>query len=456
MDDINDIENKLKQGANEPVFEFKDQYWEDALIVLKQAEKDARKKRFFIFLLYLLGGLALISGTAFYLFNDNSKSTDALSSAKNNSTNTIVNSQNKGNETSINTSNNQAHDVKDDDLELIDNQNDPQENTLSNGNVDQLKSSNNEGKDANDLKLTTNKSFNLSDVGQLKDNSNPSKLKTVNANNSKGDLVFVAEDNSSNKNVIDQKNQETVKVNDLEKLNSILIDPTKDQIISNKLPNETIPVISLENKWMLVANVGTNFSQSLGEGESAFDVPNAGLEVYYQFNNKLNLSLGGTWYKKSNLDLVIPNTNTLSYSFGSKSSSEIIQLKELSFVEIPLKLSFQWRRNHLISTGFSYSYILGGKSTRSFVASGNDANGVIESSETKSEELGYYPNLFTKGTFDLFVGYEWRFGRFGLEGRYYQGINDFTKTFTHQEAEYLTDNHRNSRFVFYLKYLIIK
>ena len=64
MDDINDIENKLKQGANEPVFEFKDQYWEDALIVLKQAEKDARKKRFFIFLLYLLGGLALISGTA--------------------------------------------------------------------------------------------------------------------------------------------------------------------------------------------------------------------------------------------------------------------------------------------------------------------------------------------------------------------------------------------------------
>ena len=84
MDDINDIENKLKQGANEPVFEFKDQYWEDALIVLKQAEKDARKKRFFIFLLYLLGGLALISGTAFYLFNDNSKSTDALSSAKNN------------------------------------------------------------------------------------------------------------------------------------------------------------------------------------------------------------------------------------------------------------------------------------------------------------------------------------------------------------------------------------
>ena len=456
MDDINDIENKLKQGANEPVFEFKDEYWDDALVVLKQAEKDARKKRFFIFFLSLLGSLVLIAGIAFYLFSDNSKNHNTLSSAKNSSTNTIVNSQNKGNQSGINTSSSQVNDVKDGGLEFAGNQYDDKEGAVSYDNVDQLKKSNGQGKGSDDLKLKTNKNFNVNSIGQLKDNSNSSNQKNINDNNSKGDLVFVANDNSSNKSAIDQRNKEIAKVNDFEKLSSILIDPTKDQIISNKLPNEAIPVISLENKWMLVANVGTNFSQSLGVGASVFDVPNAGLEVYYQFNNKLNLSLGGAWYKKSNLDLVIPNTNTRTYSFGSNSSSEIIQLKELSFFEVPLKLSYQWRRNHLVSAGFSYSHILSGKSTRSFVTSGNDANGVIQSSEVKSEELGYFPNLFANGTHDLFVGYEWHFGRFGLEGRYYHGLNDYTKTFVHQKQEYLIEDHTNSRIVFYLKYLIIK
>lgn len=458
MDNLNDIENKLKQGANEPVFEFKEAYWNDALATLQLAEKAAKRKRLLIILFALLGATILVGGLLYYINTQGKIGGNSTEEMPSQITDHLVTDANKTEQFVDQLSNKEKSSLHSDKSTTTND-----ESGFNHG-INSSKSSGSDelNKDASSSLSLTNTRDKISKKNSVSTQTNKhSGVKNVSGSQSKNTALGSVGNNINNnsKSLLDEKSTQELLVENkasLQQLNIQLIDPSNNRGISNELPNQTIPIISLEKKWSLIANVGTNISPSFGDGNVKADLPNLGLELYYQLSNKFNVSLGGGWYNKSNLDLTIPNVNDLSYSFGSQSRYEVIRLKQLSFVEVPLKLSYQWRRNHLVLLGASYSHVISGKSSRSYSSSGNDANGIFESSEGNEVEYGYYPNLFSKGTYDVFLGYEWRIGRFGLEGRYYQGLNDLTQTFTHQEREFLIDKHLNTRFVLYLKYLIIK
>jgi hypothetical protein len=182
-----------------------------------------------------------------------------------------------------------------------------------------------------------------------------------------------------------------------------------------------------------------------------FDLPYLGGEVYYQLNNKFNISLGGGWYQKSGVGYIKNYTST-TYGFGKKETTTAVTFDKIYFTEIPLKVNYALTKNHLIGVGGTYSFILGSENRTFTNQIESGAKGIV-SSETEPEKLiPGFKNAYTTNSKSLFLSYEYRYKRLGAEIRYHYGLNDITNNtiFNKEQID------RNSRFLITLKYLVFK
>ncbi len=225
----------------------------------------------------------------------------------------------------------------------------------------------------------------------------------------------------------------------------------KSMLVSVK-QSDKFKIVSLEknNKISLVANAGITFSRGYNGGKISADLPYLGGELYYQISNKINIAAGAGWYSRSNIGYILSSTST-SYGFGKSETSSITSLDKIYLLEIPLKINYQLKSNHLIGLGGAYSIVIGGENRQWTNSTDYTPTGINSNEMQNIEQLGGFTNTYNN-TLSVFGTYEYRYKRFGVEARYYYGLNDLTI----DEKVKLTAIDRNSRFLITLKYLLLK
>lgn len=540
MDDLRDIENLFNEEFNfNKTFEYKDEYWNDALVVLKKAEKAVLIKKF------LFGGgaiLTLIVG-AFFLVNsfdsyklDHEVALNPLSDSELLAENNLSNS----NDTQNNQlANNLLGNLKDNELTTNEKTNEIEgdENIVEHSNISSDGNTNNrvdystseeetyvnnngssnqltdrdysKSKDRDyknstdrdytkskdrDYKNSTDRDYSKSkdrDYSKSKDRdyakSSDRDYGKDEKNKSNGNAISALVDdvmNNSDANKQSSENQssesqgadqnsttnnsnqsnsssssaanQAIASRDIATLylfnNELLDEMIETDIVDEKLEQKAMPVISLEenNRLAVVLNVGAVMNGGLNNNQVYFDLPYLGGEVYYQISNRLNVAIGAGWYTRSGINYIVQNNGT-TYGFGKKEITSFISLDKVYFAEIPLKFNYQIKPNHLIGLGGSYSIVLGGSNRSWNNQLDYGPNGLNKLENQDLQNLNGFDNTY-KNPISVFASYEFRYNRFGIEGRYYYGLNDFTVDDVVGKNQF----DRNSRFLLTLKYLLIK
>lgn len=512
MDDLRNIEDIYADGpnANKP-FVYKEEYWDNALVELKKAERAILIKKF------LIGSVALLIlvGGIFFLTNsfDDYQLNDKVTLNQNDSNNSSLQNltPNNTNSSEYQVDNNQVGVFEDSNYETSDFLSDNGSEILdkTNKNLNKNGNSNNRDYSTNSKTKTAvntnstlkenkrNPKGNSNKEGKSKNNSSAVETDrnplTDDIKNNDKVLVDNSE-KSSNNNSKDKQGVSGFNDSDLSKagshslktennkgsdLNSsskagivtskktripeelIIInytkidkayEPIKFPKRGNTSQNAKIPLIDLEKayRFSLVLNLGFNIHKGLNNNDPYVDFAYLGGELYYQISNRLNMSVGFSSYNRSGIGYVIQNTYT-QYGFGKKEITEVTALDKVYFIEVPVKINYHVGKNHFIGMGGAYSSIVSGenRSWNNEIDYGPDGVSLLENQNSK--KLGGFSNTYSN-SMELFASYEYRFRRFGGELRYYYGLNDFTINETLKNNQF----DRNSRFLISLKYLLFR
>lgn len=328
--------------------------------------------------------------------------------------------------------------------------------------------SNGSTSNTNEGSINANNTSRTNIIGNNTNRSNLNSNRSINNNSTNLSDGLSLNNNISSPSSLNDKQSDNNNVSN--SLSNVRAQVVLEKFVSTKLeevnktdlksyPLEEAKVISLEKKGSkrkisLIANIGTVYSQGFYNGEPKFDLPYLGGEVAYQLTNKLNVSLGAGYYNKTNINQLIEGKSSVIYGFGKTTQSSYISLDEVSFLEIPLKVSYAIKPYLLVGTGVSYSHVIGGKN-RAWNNINLDAeNANLDAlNDFQSESQSLYTNVYAKGSYDLFGSIEGRYKRFGAELRYYYGLNDMS-IYKGDVIEHGFD--RNSRFLITFKFLLFK
>lgn len=451
---MNDIEQQISQNANNKTFEYKEAYWDSALAKLKTAEAAKRRKGFF----WIFFGTLLFGGIGTFFIINNLNKNELVNYSPRTSLNEKLTTNSNNNKNTANTPQNNQNNIKSTTPINTDGDNNDNEDKNLHNQTSTINSNGSQNTAANSsgIKVKNQSSDNLNTTYK-------SITSTPTSKNNTGDVI--ANNNVSNANntsnnsklnsVGSKKNTESMFISLFPHTSVVLDTNTGNNTLAQYSSNEKLEIISRENdtkhKLSFVINVGALASQSFNENNINFDFPYLGGELYYQINNKFNVSIGGGWYKKSRVGY-INNYISNDYGFGKNETTTVVSFDKIYFAEIPLKINYALTPNHLIGLGGSYSFILGSENRIFSNQTNYGANGTEYSVNDNEEKIAGLENSYTKSSQALFVSYEYRKNRLGAEIRYYFGLNDITNDNIFEKTQF----DRNSRLLFTLKYLLFK
>ncbi len=467
---MKNVENKIKKDANNSSFEFKEEYWDQALIKLKHAERMLLAKRFF----WTIGLVALIGGATYFAYNglgnDTVEQSAILSQLSDNKGNTQSNSAEKSKMfyDKLDNKNESNQDVP-----LLTSENgstastsdatpyNPQKNRprINNSLFSNTGFSNTNSNSLNQSSKTTNNDLEnfsinttITEFESLRNGSsntiNSQSFNEISGGRSKinaNSTVTNITDNSINTSVSQDKagtNKIAVEENpEIETPNTL--DSNQQQ--------ETKPEVEVEksgfkSSFSLQVFAGGLAAKELKE-ESKLNasIPYVGLDLTYKFSQPLSVSTGVGFYSRTiNSDPVDYYFD--QYNFGLNRTVATFTLKSSSWLEIPFKLNYNFYKGHFIGIGGSYSHNLSAKNdivTNLSFSNEDEISTINQIQEDYKNYTGFYNNNFS-----ALISYKYMYNRFGGEIKYHFGLSDMLNDERMKSVSF----DRNSRFTFTISY----
>lgn len=471
---MKDIEKNIIKEANNSSFEFKEEYWDSALIKLQKSERQNIVKKFF----WALGLLMLIAGGSYLAYqgvssvtNKDSFETSVALAENQPSLSRSVESTNE----SLNTGN---VELSKSTLSSTDLDNNLTKNsTLSSTALQASSKSPTPDLSISPLEKRRNS---ISKSSKSNSPSAPSSSKVISPtspstieNSSKGETH---KNNTSDTNPVPSiKNDNTNRLGEDNSSPDIALnadqEPTKNSLpsidsIDTSASQDSLPTETKEQLDSAQNQTASQVTQNKFKGKISFQAfvggiaggkmdgskgtlinfPYAGLEIGYSLTPSLTVSSGLGYYQRKMNPLALSVTLN-EFRFGLNQYQAKISLDQSTWLEVPIKFNYKLREGHYLSAGASASFLVAAKNSISTDLVFSNENTKLENSisEEYKKYRGFYNNSYS-----LQGSYQFYFKKLGIEINYHYGLNDIVK----DDLIQVKGINRNSRLAFTLKYSI--
>lgn len=469
---MKDIEKNIIKEANNSSFEFKEEYWESALIKLQKSERQNIVKKFF----WVLGLLMLIAGGSYITYqginsavNKNPLETSVVLAETNptltrsKSRTKTVNSSSSGftSETVSTLPTNRLKEGLNPSNNIPNASQEYSTTGLSILPPDKKRNSIPKSLNSNSLftqpnskvvlpalsptvkfsdEATADKKHN-SDIDYFSSRNNENTPNSS-QNSSTPDLALNTDQESA------QNTESGIDSTNTSKPQDSLSEETGKQLDSTQnKPASQITQNKFKGKISFQAFVGGIAGGKMdGSKGTLFNFPYAGLEIGYSLTPSLSISSGLGYYQRKMNPLALSVTLN-EFRFGLNQYQAKISLDQSTWLEVPIKFNYKIREGHYLSAGASASFLLTAKNSISTDLVFSNENAQLENSisEEYKKYRGFYNNSYSlQGSYQVY------YKKIGIGVSYHYGLNDLVK----DDIIQVTGVNRNSRFSLTLKYSI--
>ena len=489
---MKNVEKKIKKDANNTSFEFKEEYWSDALVKLKYAERMLLIKRFF----WVVGIVVLLGGASYFTYNalekietDNNtlattdlvKNNDNFNEVTEEKTDILfeqkesasllekdrTKSKPENSLPALNTGYKKESYREDKTIinSLLENSNiDNQSGEENISNNPYSKNGKNNTQNFNNQKQNSLNSDLKNDKDKLSnDVEGEYHINTSNTTNKDDDLISkddkVTPDSENKTDTNEEDIEEDSSAKNLSQDESLVVNENKlkDSIGDKNQENDSnqnqpekpaveVKKSGLKSSVSLQIFAGGLISRNLNESNNInSSVPYFGLELNYKFSQPISISSGVGFYSRK------INSNTVDYffdeyNFGLNRTTATFTLKSANWLEIPLKLNYNFYKGHFISLGGTYSLNLSAINDITTNLSFSNEDELTANNQIETDFKNY--TGFYNNTFSALISYKYMHKRFGGEVSYHYGLGDMLN----DDKMKSVSIDRNNRLTFTLIY----